>query len=297
MDEKNYVIYDDKEQILSFKNYWVKSIENFELVVTECGYEKCTSLHEWGPQRKTAYVLHYILSGSGSFVHDGKEFILSAGDAFYCPMGEEVYYCADEDEPWEYMWVSFIGSKAKLIMDFTTLAESGVCHDTKDFFLRTGIRTIYEYSIGDRVNPYTLLGHLYVFLGGLIDRYKNTRPESDGFPKIYIDAAIDFIEKNYVHTCTVMDLSRYLGLTRTYIYKLFVRYFGISPTRYIEKSRMNHACELLKEGKLLVREVSKAVGYADQAYFSKVFKKTIGLYPKEYMAACRKQEGNEDPSP
>ena len=59
----------------------------------------------------------------------------------------------------------------------------------------------------------------------------------------------------------------------------FVQQFGLSPNKYLVKLRMNKALELLTEDKLTVREIALACGFADEKYFSRVFKKKYGCPP------------------
>ena len=91
-------------------------MEHLEIIVDEkyhgldpvqFGHEHCRLKHSFGPAVRQYWLLHYVVSGSGKFVREGKEYELSAGDIFVIPPFVETYYEADEKNPWHYIWIGF----------------------------------------------------------------------------------------------------------------------------------------------------------------------------------------------
>lgn len=76
-----------------------------------------------------------------------------------------------------------------------------------------------------------------------------------------------------------------LFLSNNYFGQLFKSSTGISVTEYINYARIEHAKHLLKNSNKKIYEISAESGFADQYYFSSVFKKVIGLTPSEYRDA------------
>ncbi len=64
---------------------------------------------------------------------------------------------------------------------------------------------------------------------------------------------------------------------------------GKSPIQYLQQVRMENAQELLKTSNLSVAEVAYSVGYPDNSYFSALFRKAVGMLPKEYRKLVRKK--------
>ena len=60
---------------------------------------------------------------------------------------------------------------------------------------------------------------------------------------------------------------------------------GQSPIDYLTEYRINEACKLLRAGNLSIAEVAVSVGFFDQFYFSRVFKRAKGVPPSKYFAA------------
>ncbi|WP_069998316.1 response regulator transcription factor [Cellulosilyticum sp. I15G10I2] len=74
-----------------------------------------------------------------------------------------------------------------------------------------------------------------------------------------------------------------LNYTPGYLSKLFVNYIGETPSKYYLNLKINKAKYLLVHCKeLSVRQIGEMIGYSDQSYFSRIFKKTVGKSPLEY---------------
>ncbi len=267
----------------SFVNYWAPYFHNDELMIAECGYEKCSPLHYFGPDKKNFHVLHYILSGSGTVTMDGITCELHRGDGFYIPPNKPVHYQASRKTPWEYRWLGVIGAQAGTLFEKTSLAHgSFIFHYDRDSFFTDNLKQIYDYSLDAQSGELLMLGQFIFFMAGIIQRFPNPVPDSDTAAS-YIKQALAQINKNFTdENCTVNRIARELNLSRCYLYKLFMRYVGINPVKYITEVRVSTACRILQQNNYSVKEVAMMVGYHDATYFSRVFTKEIGQTPSQY---------------
>lgn len=104
-----------------------------------------------------------------------------------------------------------------------------------------------------------------------------------GIGKITPELIAEYIEKNYSNQdLSVTEISKQMGYSPNYIGSTFKKEFGTSINDYINKYRVIMAKELMKDSDMKMYEISYAVGYADQHYFSKVFKKYEGVSPSDY---------------
>ena len=102
-----------------------------------------------------------------------------------------------------------------------------------------------------------------------------------------IDAALErYVRNNLSQPLSVPLLCSRFHLSHSEIYAVFKEYFDVTPAEYIKKSRLSHACELLKETALPVNKIAVQCGIPDYNYFSKVFKRTYGVAPREYRATA-----------
>ena len=105
----------------------------------------------------------------------------------------------------------------------------------------------------------------------------------------YVEAARDYILANYVDPdCTPAAVAAYVKIDRTYLYKLFKKETGVSVGEYIIKYRIERACLMLKRSELSVKNIAIAVGFMDQLYFSRVFKKYMNTSPSNYRKTASK---------
>ena len=98
-------------------------------------------------------------------------------------------------------------------------------------------------------------------------------------------AAIKYIQFNYSHDISVDDIAKAVGVSRSHLYRVFMSNVGQSPIDYLTGYRISEACSLLKNTGLSIAEIAVSVGFFDQFYFSRVFKRAKGMPPSKYIAA------------
>lgn len=124
-------------------------------------------------------------------------------------------------------------------------------------------------------------------INGLIDEYfvtdkeknKNTEIE-DSTP--LVREAKEYIKEHYTGNLTVKDVSEKIGISSGYLSTIFNQETGQSFVDYLNRTRIEHACVYLEQNYLKVYEIAYKVGFQDEKYFTKVFKKIMQLTPKEY---------------
>ncbi|MGL4606600.1 MAG: helix-turn-helix domain-containing protein [Eubacteriaceae bacterium] len=99
-----------------------------------------------------------------------------------------------------------------------------------------------------------------------------------------INQAIEHTRTNYMNKITLQKMSDYLHVSDSYLSKLFKEETGISFTQYLNEIRINRSKDLLQNTKMTIVDIALYVGYEDQSYFTKVFKKITGVTPKKYQS-------------
>lgn len=103
-----------------------------------------------------------------------------------------------------------------------------------------------------------------------------------------IEKAKHYISQHFTESLSIRAISRFSGLSPSYLSFLFKRETGITITHYIDRYRLNYAKDLLKITSQSVKEISALIGYSDQNYFSRIFKKHEGISPIEYRTKNKK---------
>ncbi len=96
--------------------------------------------------------------------------------------------------------------------------------------------------------------------------------------------AIEHTHSNYMNKLTLQKLADYLHVSESYLSRLFKDETGISFTRYLNEIRIQRSKELLLNTKMTIVEIALFVGYEDQSYFTKVFRKLTGITPKKFRS-------------
>ncbi len=100
---------------------------------------------------------------------------------------------------------------------------------------------------------------------------------------------MDFLE-NHISDCNlrIEDMASAVNLGRTVFFNKVKSIVGMSPIDFLRDLRIKRACEMITSSKLTISEISAAVGFNDQRYFSRVFKKETGMTPSEYRENGKK---------
>lgn len=105
-------------------------------------------------------------------------------------------------------------------------------------------------------------------------QYQGSHPE--------IRAAVEYMETNYKKDLSLPEIAAFTGLSDNYLSNLFKKETGEGITSYLNRIRIRHAEELLRDPGIRVYEVAEAVGYKNASYFTTIFKKVTGQSVSEY---------------
>ncbi|WP_195575064.1 helix-turn-helix transcriptional regulator [Paenibacillus sp. 1001270B_150601_E10] len=98
------------------------------------------------------------------------------------------------------------------------------------------------------------------------------------------------LQQNPADRYAIEQLAEEMGLSQSHFYRVFRETNGQSPTSYMERIRMDYACQMLTESKMTITDIAMELGFKTSQHFSTVFKKMIGMTPK----AWRKQHTQLD---
>ncbi len=102
--------------------------------------------------------------------------------------------------------------------------------------------------------------------------------------------AVAYLSDHYMDKITLHELASTLFVSDSYLSKLFRQELGISFTEYLNKIRVDRSIDLIREGKHSLLEIAGMVGFDDQSYFTKVFKRYTGVTPRVYKAGAAAPE-------
>ena len=269
----------------NFKNSYKSNEKTIvALSVYNVGYQKCEALHQWGPGIRDHYLIHYVVSGQGYYETGGQLYQLKAGDVFLIYPGVPITYYADETFPWEYYWVGFNGGDAPSIISATPFSmDTPVIHDFSfGEELKKGLLDIYERRGTSLHNTLEMTGQLYHTLALFIGPESSGDSDRTGSARNYVNQAVEYINGHYAYPISVEDISDYVGISRSQLYRAFMAVMNQSPKEYLTAFRMKQARQLLKTTALPINTIACSAGFENNLYFSKVFHKVCGMSPSNY---------------
>lgn len=263
--------------------YRLKKLPDQSLAVVECGIQICRSGHLTPPVHYHDYSAHFILEGKGVYVVNGKEYPLCAGEGFLITPQACCTYVADEHEPWKYIYASFRGIDDTALVTSAGLDQNNVTFSFDIATLQPMLYAMHSAGKKNEARGYDVTGWFFLIMSTLIANNLKTPPSDEG----YITKVKRYVEDNYPFAITVTSMASHVGLERSYLYKLFMRAMGISPSDYLRQFRLKRATELLKDKRMSVADIAYAVGFSDISHFYRAFSKQYGMTPKKYRTECK----------
>ena len=237
--------------------------------VFDIGYHKTPSGYAFGPAVRDYYLIHYIEKGKGYIERGGVRTHLSIGDAFIITPGETTLYKADDEEPWEYCWISFKGDFAEEALRRTTEELCTKYRKNAVICIKKGLES-EETTYAECMK---MLFEAIGDLGVIKNDCEKTNP---------VDEAREYIENNYFYPIDISQLAKERGFSRSYFTTLFTEQVGKSPYNYLTSVRIERAKDYLKNTAESVETIALSVGFASLQRFSECFKKQVGISPLTY---------------
>lgn len=261
-------------------NSMIKETENNSLSLFYCGLEKCLPDHDFGPAIRTHYLIHYIISGEGTFYCQNKSYNLKANDAFLIIPGKSTYYKASTLNPWEYCWIGLGGYEALTLLQNCGFSEDvPIIHISPNNPFKQSLLNLITNFESKNINNLSLTGYLYLCLSHI---YNHTPPKEFKESKTYFNKAINYIHNNFSYDIQVTDISNFIGIDRTYLYKIFIKYSNKSPQQYLISYRLDIASNLLTSSKISITEIAFSCGFKDIPAFYTHFKKKFKTTPSKF---------------
>ena len=248
------------------------------------------------------FELVYVTSGTAEHTLNGSRSILKPNDFFFIDLGS--YHSFEHAKNLELINCLFLP-------EFIDETLQGC--DSLDALLHSSMIRYSRLTVGqtwaDRIF-HDESGKIGTLLSEMVDEYENKKFGSNEIfrchlkeiliftlrmlvqpAKAYSDSIINevisFVNKHYHKPLTLQTFCNQTHYNLSYISRRFKQETGMTFREYVQKIRIEKACELLAGSDMTVSEIARAVGYDDIQFFHSVFKRLLHMTPKEYKKLSR----------
>ncbi len=276
-----------------WKDIFRKDPSFFQLYITHMGYFPKASFH-YRERRKGCEdnILIYCVQGKGYFVLGDKKFEVNANQYIMVAATDQyMRYWADADNPWTIYWVHYTGADMHNFNHFLNVNNNkgavSIPFNTKGLEIWNNIYNSLEMGFSTE-NLCNAIFSLYNLIATFLfhDKY-SANGESENCGDV-ITRTIHFMRENVDKKLSVEDMASQHNLSSSYFSILFRKATGMPPIDYFINLKMQKACQLLYADETKIKSVAMALGYEDQYYFSRIFKKFMGSSPEQYRMLAKR---------
>lgn len=278
----------ESEKLIVLPAYQLKQIAdhplNRMLYITDIGFFPHARYHyRERAEGCDTYILIYCAEGEGRVTINKAVHLLQERQLVVIPADTPHSYWTEAVHPWTIYWIHFKGEQAE---HYSTLLKGGAgtltlrSQDSEKFIAL--FHQCYDLLSGSGYSPshqiFAMQTAAYAIssLGIITEREEEKRKQQ------YIESAIHLMNMKLEDNLTLDEIAQYTQISKQHLNHLFKSSVGFAPIDYYLRLKMRRACQLLDLTSLSIKEVCHSLGFKDPYYFSRLFRKIIGLSPTDY---------------
>lgn len=229
------------------------------------------------------FVFIYCVEGEGWLELNGKHRTVRPNQFFLLPEGKTHRYGASKEKPWSIYWMHFDGTMAKDL--FIRHEKNRNASDTIPFKSER-IRLfdqMYKIFQSNYVEPSLEYANILALSFVISFVYGDVDQSNDAHARNHlVDSIIEYLTDNLDKSFTSQDIADEFNFSTSYLFSIFKKRTGYAIIHFFNLKKTQKACEYLKYTNMSVKEISFSMGFQDPLYFSRLFKKNMGMSPRAY---------------
>ena len=209
---------------------------------------------------------------------------MGEGDLILLPPGEAHLYEADLLVPWSIFWFHFSGQRAADWVEVLgwdhdePLLHVPAPEEVMEVFEDVCRHTLHGYPDADVLGLTTEFGRLF----GVVRMQSRARDLRARKTEGRILEVLRQLREQPERRWTVAQMARLAGLSTPHFAELFRQQTGSPPLTFLIRLRLQLACSILEREEITIEETAHRVGYEDAYYFSRLFRKHLGVAPSRF---------------
>lgn len=256
-----------------------------DLYITDIGYYPQARHHfRERPSGSEQFILIYCVEGKGEIWLNEMANLVPADHFFIISAGVPHAYRADEKDPWTIYWIHFSGPKSYSWARFANQVmpiergKNARISDRTDLFSEIFRNLDRGFSLETLEYVNLCLPHLLASFTHL-NQFRLIREPGE---KDIVGQSINFMLDRLPEKLKLEEIAVEAGLSSSHFSRLFQSQTGHSPIDYFIQLKIQRACRLLDNSGQTIAEIAREIGFDDQFYFSRAFRKVMGTSPAEY---------------
>lgn len=228
--------------------------------------------------------LFYCVDGHGWYEFDGVHYEVGPNEFFMLPQNKEHKYGSSEEDPWSIYWIHF-GGDSLPNLNATQTAQKHF----KPFYIKDNgdivalfVKIYQTLEAGYSIDNLMFINmSLYYFISLFIYNSKHYQV-SQAAKTDWIDNAVAYMQLHINSNITLDDLCKHCNYSASHFSSMFKNKTGYAPIDYFIQMKMQKATQQLDFSNRSIKDIALSMGFDDPYYFSKRFRKVIGLSPQKY---------------
>lgn len=221
-----------------------------------------------------------VASGEATVCIGSVRVQISKDDVFF--LIPAVPYSITASDDFTFMYISFMGIRAGIVMERLDINRRNFVFKNFPELSELWKQSIsFKSEITDLTSEGLLMYTISTIGNRLLETKENTDDDNTGNNLIAIKR---YIDTNFSDPeLSLEKISSEFSYNKNYISAAFKKTFKMGMREYLNMIRINNACVLMEQSNTNIEEIAYLCGYSDRVYFSKIFKKKMGVSPKQYI--------------
>ena len=245
------------------------------LKIQMCGITYPDKNYEISRDMSRVACIEYIEKGTGVLQIDGQTFYPEEGDTYFLQVGTTHHYSSDKEKPWKKIFINVSGVLLDSLIEGYGLKNIYYFKGLDTGEQMRGIVNLAKENNEDCTEEIICLLNRAFFK--MREHIKTQNYTSDTAEKMK-----EYLRNNAASKFRIENLCKYISRSESQCIKIFKEAYGITPYAYFLSKKIRLAKDMLVNTNLSIKQIANNLNFADEYYFSNVFKQKTGVSPSKY---------------